>query len=116
MSLAPEYAKDKIRFNAIAPGIVDTPMHKGISSDFLKSFSPMGTVTDPKDIAAAVLYLTEASHVTGEVLYVDDGSLRHLFDRPDLEWRSRVHIHSEICRGLHRRILSSGRDEAISRK
>jgi NAD(P)-dependent dehydrogenase (short-subunit alcohol dehydrogenase family) len=74
LSLAAEYAKDHIRFNAVAPGIVDTPMHKGISKDFLKSFSPMGTITDPKDIAAAVLYLSEAAHVTGEVLYVDDGA------------------------------------------
>ncbi|HEY2470494.1 MAG TPA: SDR family oxidoreductase [Terracidiphilus sp.] len=74
LSLAAEYAKDNIRFNAVAPGIVDTPMHKGVSKDFLKSFSPMGTITDPKDIAAAVIYLTEASHVTGEVLYVDDGA------------------------------------------
>ena len=68
-SLASEYAKDHIRFNAVAPGVVDTPLHKE-----LKARSPMGTVSDPKDIAAAVIYLAEAAHVTGEVLHVDDGA------------------------------------------
>ncbi|MGA3370303.1 MAG: SDR family oxidoreductase [Terracidiphilus sp.] len=70
LSLANEYAKDKIRFNAVAPGVVDTPLHKGN----LKPRSPMGTISEPKDIADAVVYLTEASHVTGEVLHVDDGA------------------------------------------
>jgi NAD(P)-dependent dehydrogenase (short-subunit alcohol dehydrogenase family) len=74
LSLANEYAKDKIRFNAVAPGVVDTPLHMGISKDFLKTRNPMGTISDPKDIADAVVYLTEASHVTGEVLHVDDGA------------------------------------------
>jgi NAD(P)-dependent dehydrogenase (short-subunit alcohol dehydrogenase family) len=74
LSLASEYAKDKIRFNAVAPGTVDTPLHKGASKDFLKSRSPMGTISDAKDIAEAVVYLTEARHVTGEVLHVDDGA------------------------------------------
>jgi NAD(P)-dependent dehydrogenase (short-subunit alcohol dehydrogenase family) len=70
LSLANEYAKDKIRFNAVAPGVVNTPLHKGT----LEARSPMGTISEPKDIADAVVYLTEASHVTGEVLHVDDGA------------------------------------------
>jgi NAD(P)-dependent dehydrogenase (short-subunit alcohol dehydrogenase family) len=70
LSLANEYAKKGIRFNAVAPGVVDTPLHKGN----LKARSPMGTISNPKDIADAVVYLTEASHVTGEVLHVDDGA------------------------------------------
>ena len=74
ISLAIEYAKNKIRFNAVAPGTVDTPLHKGASQDTLKSRSPMGTISDPSDIAEAVIYLTEARHVTGEVLHVDDGA------------------------------------------
>ena len=74
VSLASEYAKDQIRFNAVAPGTVDTPMHMNTPKDFLKTFSPMGTISDPKDIADAVIYLTEAAHVTGEVLHVDDGA------------------------------------------
>ena len=71
LSLASEYATRNIRFDAVAPGIVDTPMHKNDPEDILKSLSPMGTITDPKDIAEAVIYLTEAGHVTGEVLHVD---------------------------------------------
>ena len=74
LSLASEYAKDKIRFNAVAPGVVDTPLLKGAPKDSLKTRSPMGTISDPKDVADAVVYLTEAGHVTGEVLHVDDGA------------------------------------------
>lgn len=70
LSLASEYAKDKIRFNAVAPGVVDTPLHKNNP----EPRSPMGTISAPKDIAEAVVYLTEAGHVTGEVLHVDDGA------------------------------------------
>lgn len=70
LSLANEYAKQRIRFNAVAPGVVDTPLHKGS----VNARSPMGTFSASKDIADAVLYLTEAGHVTGEVLHVDDGA------------------------------------------
>jgi NAD(P)-dependent dehydrogenase (short-subunit alcohol dehydrogenase family) len=73
-SLASEYAKNNIRFNAVAPGQVDTPLHKNSPKDFLKTLSPMGTISDAKDIAEAVVYLTEARHVTGEVLHVDGGA------------------------------------------
>ena len=52
------------------PGVVDTPLHKNNPKDFLKTLSPMGTISDAKDIAEAVVYLTEARHVTGEVLHV----------------------------------------------
>jgi NAD(P)-dependent dehydrogenase (short-subunit alcohol dehydrogenase family) len=72
--LASEYAKRNIRFNAVAPGQVDTPLHKNNPKDFLKSLSPMGTISDPKDIADAVVFLAEARHVTGEVLHVDGGA------------------------------------------
>jgi NAD(P)-dependent dehydrogenase (short-subunit alcohol dehydrogenase family) len=73
-SLASEYAKQHIRFNAVAPGIVDTPLHKNNPKDFLKTLSPMGTISESKDIANAVLYLAEARHVTGEILHVDGGA------------------------------------------
>jgi NAD(P)-dependent dehydrogenase (short-subunit alcohol dehydrogenase family) len=73
-SLAMEYAKDGIRFNVVAPGIVDTPMHVNNPKDFLKGLSPMGMVSDVADIVEAVVYLTEARHVTGEVLHVDAGA------------------------------------------
>ena len=74
LSLASEYAKENIRFNAVAPGVVATPIHQDTPADVMKSFSPMGTITNPEDIAEAVLYLTEAHHVTGEVLHVDGGA------------------------------------------
>ena len=70
LSLASEYAKDRIRFNAVAPGVVDTPLQ----GNNPKPRSAMGTISQPKDIADAVVYLTEADHVTGEVLHVDDGA------------------------------------------
>jgi NAD(P)-dependent dehydrogenase (short-subunit alcohol dehydrogenase family) len=73
-SLAMEYAKEGIRFNAVAPGIVNTPMHANDSSEFLKSLSPMGEISDIADIVDAIIYLTEARHVTGEVLHVDAGA------------------------------------------
>jgi NAD(P)-dependent dehydrogenase (short-subunit alcohol dehydrogenase family) len=73
-SLAMEYAKDGIRFNAVAPGVVNTPMHEKDSSDYLKSLSPMGTIPEVSDIVDAIVYLTEARCVTGEVLHVDAGA------------------------------------------
>jgi NAD(P)-dependent dehydrogenase (short-subunit alcohol dehydrogenase family) len=72
-SLAIEYAKQGIRFNAVAPGVVDTPMHKDNPKDFLKTLQPMGSISDVKDVAEAVLYLAQAGQVTGEVLHVDGG-------------------------------------------
>jgi NAD(P)-dependent dehydrogenase (short-subunit alcohol dehydrogenase family) len=73
-SLAIEYAKEGIRFNAVAPGVVDTPLHKGDSKDFLKTLQPMGRIADVKDVVDAVLYLAQANQVTGEVLHVDGGA------------------------------------------
>ena len=74
LSLAMEYAKDGIRFNAIAPGEVNTPMHAKDSRDYLRSLSPMGAIAEISDIVEAILYLTEARYVTGEVLHVDAGA------------------------------------------
>ncbi len=74
VSLASEYAKEHIRFNAVAPGIVDTPLHKDNPKDFLKTLSPMGTISTAEEIASAVVYLTESSQITGEVLHVDGGA------------------------------------------
>jgi len=73
-SLALEYAKEHIRFNAVAPGTVDTPLHAGNSKEALKSLSPMASIATVDDIASAVVYLTEARHITGEVLHVDGGA------------------------------------------
>jgi NAD(P)-dependent dehydrogenase (short-subunit alcohol dehydrogenase family) len=73
-SLAMEYAKQGIRVNAVAPGVVDTPLLESVPKDFLRSLSPMEKVGTSRDIAEAVLYLTEASIVTGVVLNVDSGA------------------------------------------
>jgi NAD(P)-dependent dehydrogenase (short-subunit alcohol dehydrogenase family) len=73
-SLAMEYAKQGIRVNAVAPGIVDTPMHKDDPKDFLRTLQPMGRISAVKDIVDAIVYLTEAGQVTGEVLHVDGGA------------------------------------------
>jgi NAD(P)-dependent dehydrogenase (short-subunit alcohol dehydrogenase family) len=62
-NLAIEYAKDGIRFNAVAPGEVDTPMHSNDSNDSKKAAV--------KDVVDAVLYLAQASRVSGEILHVD---------------------------------------------
>lgn len=73
-SLAMEYAKQDIRVNVVAPGVVDTPLHKNSPKDFLRTLSPLGQIAASKDIAEAVFYLTEAAQVTGEVLHVDGGA------------------------------------------
>jgi len=73
-SLAIEYAKDGIRVNAVAPGEVDTPLHKNHPKDLLKTLSPMRSISTVQEIVDAVIYLTEAPHVTGEVLHVDGGA------------------------------------------
>jgi NAD(P)-dependent dehydrogenase (short-subunit alcohol dehydrogenase family) len=74
--LALEYARDGIRVNAVAPGVVATPLHKNTPADVMKELSPMGRVSAVNEIADAVLYLTEAQSVTGEVLHVDGGAHR----------------------------------------
>jgi NAD(P)-dependent dehydrogenase (short-subunit alcohol dehydrogenase family) len=53
---------------------VETPLLKSLPKDFLRTLSPMGQVGESRDIAEAVLYLTGASQVTGEILQVDGGS------------------------------------------
>jgi len=73
-NLAIEYAKEGIRFNAVAPGVVDTPLHKDDPEDLLKTLNPMGKISNVKDVVDAVLYLARAGQVTGEVLHVDGGA------------------------------------------
>jgi NAD(P)-dependent dehydrogenase (short-subunit alcohol dehydrogenase family) len=73
-SLSSEYAKEHIRFNAVAPGVVDSPLHADTAKGLLQRLSPMGSIATIEDIASAVIYLTEAAHVTGEVLHVDGGA------------------------------------------
>jgi NAD(P)-dependent dehydrogenase (short-subunit alcohol dehydrogenase family) len=73
-SLALEFAADNIRVNAVSPGVVDTPLHATNPRDFLKTLSPMGTITAVQEIVDGVVYLTESANITGEVLHVDNGA------------------------------------------
>jgi NAD(P)-dependent dehydrogenase (short-subunit alcohol dehydrogenase family) len=73
-SLAIEYAKEGIRFNAVAPGVVDTPLSKNGPKESLQSMQPTGKIAEVKDIVGAVLYLAQAGQVTGEILHVDGGA------------------------------------------
>jgi NAD(P)-dependent dehydrogenase (short-subunit alcohol dehydrogenase family) len=68
-NLAIEYAKDGIRFNAVAPGVVDTPMHRNDAHE--STLQPTMKKATVKDIVDAVLYLAQADHVSGEILHVD---------------------------------------------
>ena len=68
-NLAVEYAKDGIRFNAVAPGVTDTPMHANDPND--SNPQPAMKKATVKDIVDAVLYLAQAGHVSGEILHVD---------------------------------------------
>ncbi|WP_445679992.1 SDR family NAD(P)-dependent oxidoreductase [Radicibacter daui] len=72
-SLAIEYAKRGIRVNAVAPGIIKTPMHAPETHDFLSALHPVGRMGEMADIVGAVLYLENAGFVTGEILHVDGG-------------------------------------------
>jgi NAD(P)-dependent dehydrogenase (short-subunit alcohol dehydrogenase family) len=72
-SLAIEYAKRGIRVNAVAPGIMKTPMHAPETYDALASLHPVGRMGEISDIAEAVIYLDSAPFVTGEILHVDGG-------------------------------------------
>jgi NAD(P)-dependent dehydrogenase (short-subunit alcohol dehydrogenase family) len=53
---------------------VDTPLNKNNPEDFLRTQSPLGQISAPRDIAEAAFYLSDASQVTSEVLHVDGGA------------------------------------------
>ena len=72
--LAIEYEKQGISFNAVAPGVVDTPLHQENSNQHLRTLQPMGGIAERSDIVDAVLYLAHARQVTGEVLHVNGGA------------------------------------------
>ena len=68
-NLAIEYANDGIRFNAVAPGVVNTSMHPDDPNE--STLQPVMKKATVKDIVDAVLYLVRADHVSGEILHVD---------------------------------------------
>ena len=72
-ALALEYATDNIRFNTVSPGIVNTPMHANQNHAALAKFHPLARMGEVSDIVDAVLYLQNATFVTGENIRVDGG-------------------------------------------
>jgi NAD(P)-dependent dehydrogenase (short-subunit alcohol dehydrogenase family) len=72
-SLAIEYAAAGVRVNAVAPGIIRTPLHDAASYDGLADYHPLGRVGEVADVVGAVLYLERATFVTGETVHVDGG-------------------------------------------
>ena len=72
-SLAIEYATRGIRVNAVAPGVIKTPMHAPQDHASLAALHPLGRMGEIQDVVGAILYLESAAFVTGEVLHVDGG-------------------------------------------
>lgn len=72
-SLAIEYASRGIRVNAVAPGVIRTPMHNPAIVEQLAAFHPMNKLGEIDDIVRAILYLEDAVFSTGEILHVDGG-------------------------------------------
>ncbi|WP_395309985.1 SDR family oxidoreductase [Mycobacterium sp. AMU20-3851] len=72
-SLAVEYAARGIRVNAVALGIIRTPMHSDDEYAALAELNPQKRIGEPSDVVDAVLYLENADFVTGDILHVDGG-------------------------------------------
>jgi len=72
-SLAIELAAQQIRVNAIAPGIIRTPLTGGDAAEALAGLHPLGRIGEPREIADAAVFLARASYVTGLVVDVDGG-------------------------------------------
>ncbi|MCO1598925.1 SDR family oxidoreductase [Micromonospora sp. RHAY321] len=72
-SLAIEYAGRGVRVNAVAPGIIKTPMHPVETHQALAGLHPVGRMGETSDVVDAVVYLESAPFVTGEILHVDGG-------------------------------------------
>ena len=72
-SLAVEYASRGIRVNAVAPGVIKTPMHPPETHEALAALHPVRRMGEISEVVNAVLYLETAGFVTGEALHVDGG-------------------------------------------
>jgi NAD(P)-dependent dehydrogenase (short-subunit alcohol dehydrogenase family) len=72
-ALAIEYAAQGIRSNAVALGVIQTPMHDPSTYEFLAKLHPVGRMGEIDDVVVAVVYLEAAPFVTGEILHVDGG-------------------------------------------
>ena len=72
-ALALEYAANNIRFNTVSPGTINTPMHAKDNHAALAKFHPLGRMGEISDVVDAILYLQNATFVTGENIRVDGG-------------------------------------------
>jgi NAD(P)-dependent dehydrogenase (short-subunit alcohol dehydrogenase family) len=72
-SLATEYASRGVRVNAVAPGVIRTPAHDLTSYEGMADLHPLGRIGDSSDIIDGILYLEQATFVTGEILHIDGG-------------------------------------------
>ncbi|WP_354292288.1 SDR family oxidoreductase [Sphingomonas sp. PvP055] len=70
-----EYAARGVRANAVSPEITETPMHPPETRAGLGAFHPLGRMGTVADVVGAVLYLEDATFVTGEILHVDGGQV-----------------------------------------
>lgn len=73
-SLAMEFADKGIRFNAIAPGVVNTPMHRPETHAFLKELSPLKRLAEVAEVADLLLYMESAEFLNGAVVHLDGGA------------------------------------------
>jgi len=73
-ALALEYAREGIRVNTVALGVIKTPMHKPETHESLGGLNPIGRMGEIQEVVDAVLYLTDATFTTGEILHVDGGA------------------------------------------
>ncbi|HEX4714895.1 MAG TPA: SDR family oxidoreductase [Ktedonobacteraceae bacterium] len=73
-ALAIEYAGEGIRVNAVAPGNIDTPLHKNDDHGFLSAMHPIARMGQASEVVDAILYLHAATFVTGEVIHIDGGA------------------------------------------
>jgi NAD(P)-dependent dehydrogenase (short-subunit alcohol dehydrogenase family) len=73
-ALAIEFARDGVRFNAISPGVVNTPMHQVETHEFLKGLSPLNRLAEVAEVVDLVQYLESAPFVNGEVIHLDGGA------------------------------------------
>ena len=72
-SLAIEYASRGVRVNAVAPGVIKTPLHELASYKGLAELHPLGRLGEVSDVVDGILYLERATFVTGAILHIDGG-------------------------------------------
>src|SRR5271163_4261827 len=73
--MAIEFVAEGIRFNAIAPGVVNTPMNPVEAHEFLRQLSPLKRLAEVGEVAELLLYLESADFVNGKVVHLDGGHM-----------------------------------------